>query len=123
MDQSDILTHYGVQGMRWGVRKAASRANSATTKVLNTSIRAAYKISTSDRAAARYTRMGSKAALVVLGFALVGRGVSRHLNARDQNRIDIGHDLAKITMADAGDVKVSKLSKSYADIYKEKGDD
>lgn len=82
----DFLAHYGVRGMKWGVRKAIQSGNSA--KLSKQYAKAEKKLAKLEKRAANASKYGKRAAALGAGAAVAGglaaagtSGVSRAIRA------------------------------------------
>ena len=130
-DRGEKLEHYGVPGMKWGVRNAETERKYAGPKGYRTKIGAKAAVHTLNR----YSKKMSVARHDLKGFKRALRGSRRTaFNQRKQLRYDIAEclndldaygaksDVVKARLAASGYELTSKVVKFKADsVFDEKG--
>lgn len=111
LDEQSYLRHYGVKGMKWGVRRAQRR-----TERQQKHLDAIKKGTRSDATRSERFKASMK---VPIGDLIAGRGVQggskRALDraAKTQSQIQAGEKKAKDILLRAGGVNVRNLDYSY----------
>lgn len=100
----DILQHYGVKGMKWGVRRSQSELASAPSVSDDSTKAAAIR----SKAQAGGTRSLSNAELRVINERMNLEQQYAGLVGREPSRIDRGHNQVKKSLS---------LAKTAADVY------
>ena len=118
----DYLMHYGVKGMRWGVRRSKPVSTKSPKKRSTSSVNQKNK-STTKSNRSKYIKIG----LAVVGVALAAYGVyklSKFMN--NKQTMDAGKRLVKqyndaAVLREAAKDRASNAQK-MADIYQKAGD-
>ena len=105
----EILQHYGVRGMKWGVRKAKASSKTSNKKTSN------KKTSNKDQSKASRKRNIERAVKMIGTSALLTVAVSALLNSKSSEHIQSGKQVVNSYMKKNGEEKISDYEKSWAD--------
>lgn len=115
MDTDDFLEHYGVKGMKWGVRKGVrGRANAVVSRKLNTAIDYNDRVASGKASAVQTLRVAVSASVFELAK---NKGVKNVAAARAdkgraiRSRLETGEATFKDKMLTYGNVTLLELAR------------
>lgn len=116
----EALAHFGVKGMRWGVRKQSKYGTPNPSSAKRRAGQVAVSVGKGTlKAIGKTIVVGAKAAVAVAGVATVATVAAMLQDPDVQNNISVGKDMAKLSLDESGAISMSNIdkAKAYTNVY------